>query len=409
MNRLINRQALRIVKPNNSLNWQTGLTMGTSRLLATYQSGQAYAETLVGFSVIAFFLFGAHHLWRYAELQQVAVEAVRFAAWERVVWEPSDNEVEKFALHKTNEQLAKDTVLRQLSTPKAWRDFRAGLSDNGEPALSSAYDRRNLLSVAVKSFISPGVDPGNLISLTTSSGWPDEKEQKFRGIDFTGGKVTSLDLDKDTYRTVNLVLKSQLTPTAGARFFDFLLPAVETKKHLSLITNAWAASTPLVFIRTEKQLLPFSTGDERSGTKANNLAFFGFQPNAGSTDGTDFLGMVPIWNFIGGRTGFAGQFVVDQTGLDINGANSILETKGESWNWDFSNPASSLELMPQLQRPEYFQPDFVSNQTHKHINVISKTDEDAAEPGIKSRNSNIARRKYRMLSLQNPTETYFRR
>lgn len=382
--------------------------MRTLKLLSKYQSGQAYAETLVGFSVIAFFLFGAYHLWRYAELQQVAVDAVRFAAWERVVWEPSDNSVEKFALHKSDEQLAKDTVLRQLSTPAAWRNFRTGLSKNGEPKMTSAADRRDLLGAASKSFVSPGMDPSNLISLSTSSGWTDEREGKFRGKDPTGKTTTSLELDGQTYRTINLMLKSQLM-TTGARFFDFLLPKVNTEKHFSLITNAWAASTPVMFVRTERQLLPFSSGDSLSGTEPNKLAYFSLEPSPNAST-ADLVGMVPFWNFIGGPTGFAGQYAVDQTSMSAEKLNSALQSKGESlgdFNW--STPASSIGLMAEMQRAEYFQPNNVSNQIHKHISITSQTDEDKAEPGTKSRNSNIARRKYRTTTLQNQVETYFTR
>lgn len=383
--------------------------MRTLKSSSKYQSGQAYAETLVGFTVIAFFLFGAYHLWRYAELQQTAVDAVRFAAWERVVWEPTDNSVEKFALHKSDEQLAKDTMLRQLSTPTAWRNFRTGLSGNGEPKVTSAADRRDLLNAASKSFVSPGMDPDNLISLTTSSGWTDDTEKKFRGQDPTFGTTTSLELDRETYRTVNLSLKSQLMPTAGARFFDFLLPAVDTKKNFSLITNAWAASTPVMFVRTERQLLPFSSGDSLSDTKPNKLAYFGLNPSP-NANAADFIGMVPFWNFVGGPNGFAGQYITDQTGFRAASANSLLQSQGKSFlNFNQSNPGIALGFMPEMQRAEYFQANNVSNQIHKHISVTSKTAEDDDEPGKKSRNSNIARRKYRASTLQNPVETYFTR
>ena len=353
------------------------------------------------------FLFGAHHLWRHAELQQAAVDAVRFAAWERVVWEPSDNAVEKFALHKTDEQLAKDAVLHQLSNPVAWRNVRAGLSRGGTPAPTSTTERRDSLSVALKSFVSPGADPNNLVSLTTGSGWTNKAEAWIRGRDPTFNTTTSLELDKDTYRTVNLSLKSQFTPTAGGRLFDFLLPAVETKKHLSLITNTWAGSTPMMFVRTERQLLPFSTGDELSGTKPNVLAYFGMQNSTGSASAADFVGMVPFWNFVGGAHGMGGQYVVRQIGLGADVANTLVQSAGQSFSFDKANPATSLGLMPQMQQSEYFNGNLVSNWQHRHTFVVSKTAEDGAEPGTKSRNSNIGKRKYRAASLQNPVETYY--
>ena len=99
--------------------------MRATKRLIKYQLGQAYMETLACLTVVFVFLVGAQYLWRSAELAQIAVDAVRFAAWERTVWEPSDNDTEVYALHKTNEQLGKDVVLRQLSTPAAWRNFRA--------------------------------------------------------------------------------------------------------------------------------------------------------------------------------------------------------------------------------------------------------------------------------------------
>ena len=381
--------------------------MRTTKCFAKYQSGQAYAETLVGFSVIALFLFGAYHVWRHAELQQAAVEAVRFAAWERVVWEPSDNHVEKFALHKTDEQLAKDAILHQLSTPGAWRNFRAGLSRGGMPIPTSTGEKRDSLNVALRSFVSPGADPNMLISLTTGSGWTNSVERWFRGRDPTFNTTTSLELDQDTYRTVNLSLKSQVTPTSGGRLFDFLLPAVETKKHLSLITNAWAASTPMMFVRTERQLLPFSSGDEMSGTKANNLAFFGLNPSSGAANAADFVGMVPFWNFVGGPHGLGGQYVVRQIGLGANAANTLVQSAGQSFSFDPANPATSLGLMAEVAQPEYFNGNLVSNWQHRHTLVISDTAEDRAEPSTKSRNSNIKKRKYRAAGLQNPIETYF--
>lgn len=380
--------------------------MGSTRSFTKYQSGQAYAETLVGFTVIGLFLFGAHHLWRHAELQQAAVDAVRFAAWERVVWEPGDNDVEKFALHKTDESLAKDAVLHQLSTPTAWRNFRAGVTKDGTPAPTSTADRRDSLSVALKSFVSPGRDPNNLISVATDSGWTNGVERAFRGKDPTFNTTTSLDLDKDTYRTVSLSLKSQLTPTVGMRFFEFLLPAVDTKKKLSLITNTWAGSPPMMLVRTERQLLPFSSGDDISGTKPNALAFFGLNPSTGA-NAADFVGMVPFWNFVGGANGMAGQYVVRDIGLDAGGANALLQSAGKSFSFDPANPASSLLLKAQVQQGEYFNGNAVSGWHHRHTFVIADTAEHKAEPGTKARNSNIGKRKYRAASLQNPVETYY--
>ena len=397
------------------------------------QSGQAYAETLVGFVVIGLFLLGAHHLWRYAEVQQATVDAVRFAAWERVVWEPADNNVEKFALHKTDEALAKDAVLRQFSTPSAWRRFRTDLSQNGTPATTNCNTganlgylgqvgrkcpttsvpatttsdgRRDALSAALKSFVSPGMDPNNLITVSTTSGWPNNIQNKYRGEDPTYGSLTSLELDKETYRTVNLSFKSLLTPTTSSLFFDFLLPVIDTKKHLSLITNTWAGSPPMMLLRAERQLMPLSPGYEVSGTKPNKLAFFGFNPSAGA-NAADFVGMVPFWNLIGGANGFAGQYVVRQIGLDAGGANNLIQSAGQSFSYDPANPASSLLLKAQMQQSEFFNPILVSNWHHRHTFVIANTAEHGDEPNTKSRNSNIGKLKYRAFIPQNPIDNYF--
>ena len=380
--------------------------MSSTRSFAKHQAGQAYAETLVGFAVIGLFLLGAHHLWRHGELQQAAVDAVRFAAWERVVWEPVDNDAEKFALHKTDESLAKAAVLHQLSTPAAWRNFRAGLTSNGTPQPTSTADARNSLSMALKSFVSPGMDPNNLITVTTDSGWTNSVERKFRGMDPTFNTTTSLDLDKDTYRTVNLSLKSQLTPTTGLHFFDFLLPAIDTKKRLSLITNTWAGSLPMTLVR-DRQLMPLSTGYEVSGTKPNVLAYFGLKNSSQTASAADFVGMVPMWNFIGGANGMAGQFVVREIGLDAAAANNLMQTGGQKYSFDPANPASSVLLKSQIQQSEYLNFNAALAWQHRNTQVIANTAEDAAEPGIKARNSNLEARKYRAVSLQNPAETYF--
>ena len=120
--------------------------------------------------------------------------------------------------------------------------------------------------------------------------------------------------------------------------------------------------------------------------------------------------MVPFWNFVGGPNGFAGQYAVDQTGVDATWANSLLQSKGQSFlDFNLSTPINELGFMAEMKRSEYFQPNNVSNQIHKHISITSQTKEDKAEQGTKSRNSNIARRKYRAATLQNPVETYFKR
>lgn len=365
------------------------------------QSGQAYAEVVVGFVVIGLFMFGAHHLWRYAEAQQAVTNAVRFAAWERVAWEPSDNSVEKHALHKSDASLARDTVMHQLSTPAALRAYRSGISATGSPAVFSQDDRRGWLKSAMKSFVSVGKDPNAMVAVTTTSGWTNEVEHWFRGRDPSFNTTTSLELDKDTYRTVKVSFKSQLLPTTLQHFFDFALTPLDNEKKLSLITNSWAASPPMMKVRTVRQLLPLSSGDEKSGTQPNPLAFFGLRDDTTATTAADFVGMVPFWNFVGGPNGMAGQYVVRKIGLDAGGANGVAQTGGHDWNFNSANPAESLLLKAQIAQGEFFNPVAASGWHHRHTFVI---DTGTAQ---KSRNANIGKRKYRAISLQNPVETYY--
>ena len=379
------------------------------RYHATKESGQAFVELVVGFAVIGLFMFGAHHLWRYSEASQVAVEAVRFAAWERIVWEPNDNAVEKYALHKSDEALANDVVRHQLSTPIAMRAYRASLNADGTPAALSANEKWNQLTAAVKTFVMPNQDPNTTVAVNTLSSWTNDAERQSRGRDPTFNTTTSLELDRDTYRTVRLTFGNAAANTKTTGVFNFGLNQFFIEKKLSLITNTWAASPPMVRVRTLRQLLPFSTGDEISGTKPNLLAYFGLENNASSTNAADFIGMVPWWTFVGGPNGFAGQYVTDQSGLSADGVNSTLQSAGADFKFDIANPASSLLLKAQLDRKEYFDPNFGRSASHKHTTIVDKTTEQKIEDegGVKSRNGNSGKRKYRALSLANPVENYF--
>lgn len=372
------------------------------------QNGQALVEVIVGFVVIGLFLTGAHHLWRYGEAQQMAVDAVRFAAWERVVWEPDNNSVEKHALHKSDASLGLATVRHQLSTPQAMRTYRSSVQHDGSPTFFSNDQRRSWLKSALKTFVAPGRDPDSIISLSTSSGWTNDVEHWYRGRDPTFNTTTSLELDRDTYRTVILSFKSQLAPLVpdGRRWFEFLLPPVDAVEKLSLISNTWAASGPLQRIRTARQLLPLSPGDATSGTKGNVLAFFGLNNDPGQIDAANFVGMVPWWNFVAGQNGMAGQYVVDQVGLNAVAANGMLQSSGQNFRKDFSaaDPAASFLLRAQMARSEAFNPSDISQGRHRHTEIVDET-ADAATPV--PRNSENKRRKYRSVSLQNPVETYF--
>lgn len=245
------------------------------------ESGQALVEVVVGFAVIGLFMFGAHHLWRHCEARQTAVEAVRFAAWERTVWEPSDNEVEKHALHKSDEALAQDVVRHQLSTPVAMRAYRASIRADGIPTTLDTYKKWNQLTAALKTFFTPDKDPDEMVAVKTSSSWTNDEERQFRGRDPILNTTTSLELDRDTYRTVRLTFGNATASAKTTGIFNFGSNQFYIEKKLSLITNTWAASAPLVRVRTLRQLLPFSTGDDVSGTKPNVLAYFGMENSAG--------------------------------------------------------------------------------------------------------------------------------
>ena len=374
--------------------------------LIARQKGQAYAETVVGFVVVGLFLFGAYHLWRYGEARQMSTDAVRFAAWERVAWEPSDNSVEKHALHKSDANLAADTVRHQLSSPKAVREYRAGIQANGSPKTFSTDERRNWLKSSMKTFVSPGRDPNAVISLTTSSGWVNDVEHWYRGRDPTFNTTTSLELDQDTYRTVSLSFKSQSNAANPLGFFAFALSPIDTVKKLSLITNAWNASPPMQRLRTLRQLLPLSYGDAKSGTKPNALAFFGLNSDPDNLGASDFVGMVPWWNFVAGPNGMAGQYVVRQIGLNTGAANALLQSSGQSFTHNFTpaNPAETLLMSAQSHQYEYLNPVQVPNTHHRHTYLI---DETADAKTTVPRNSNLAKKKYRSVSLQNPAENFF--
>lgn len=362
------------------------------------QAGQAYAETVVAFGVIALFLMGSHHLWTYAEVRQQIIDATRFAAWERTAWEAEDNSTEKFAVHQTNDALARNVLMHQFSSPAAWRNFRTGLNSDGTPTATNIGDSRANLKLAIKNFVSPGNDPNNLVKVETKSGWTNGVQAAYRGMDPTFGTLTSLELDRETYRTVTTNFNSQLNPTLSNRIFSFLMSPVTTSKKLSLITNTWAASPAVNFIRTERQLLPLSTGHAGSGTKANNLAYFGMGSNVG-------LGLAPWWDFVGGANGFGGQYVVRQIGMDAGGANALIQSSGQTFNPSYLDPSSVL-LKAQLQQSEYFQPNVVSAWQHRHTFVIDESDITKADGSDRARDASINKRKYKAISLTNPVETF---
>ncbi len=374
--------------------------------LRAHQRGQAMTETLIGMLVVGLMLTGAQHLWRYGELRQQVQNASRFAAWERTVWEPQDNTTEKFAVHQADDSLARSVVLRQFSNPAAWRTYRTGLQADGTPSARSSGDaaeRRGWLHAALRPFLAAGADPNQLVSVKTDSGWTNPVEHAFRGMDPTLNTTTSLDLDRDTYRKTTTTFTRQAGTGFVSRLFGYLITGGQQQKHLSLITNTWAASPPVLTVRAG-QLLPFSTGHAGSGTAPNRLAYFGTTGTASS-----FVGMVPWWNFVGGANGLGGQYVVRQIGLDAGAANGIVQSEGQDFSFDPANPLTSLLLKPQQQQAEFFDGDFVKKGGHRHTFVIDETADarGAKDGGTAARNSNNDKRKYRAISLRNPIEHYW--
>ena len=414
--------------------------MSAKRSRIKYQLGQAYFETLMCLTVVFAFLVGAQYLWRSAELAQMAVEGVRFAAWERTVWEPSDNDTEVYALHKTDEQLGKDVVMRQLSMPAAWRNFRANLSSAGTPGDVSNVERLNFLHPSAQQFVTPNHNPIDMVQITTTSGWNSglpiqtdfmgipvdgsvgDLQQNIldlRGGDPTFGKITSLNLDKRTWRTARMKLKTDYKLTVFRSKYRWKPEAGLTEKRLSLITNSWAASPPVSFVR-ERQLMPFSTSDSVSGFAGNNLGNYTRH----------------IWSILGGPNGFGGQYLSRQIGINAAQVTDMAYSLGQNFDidlsdrirdnllgvaqsgvtsalpgldFDFFNPVSSAGFMAQTQQSEFFNPNAVSQWHHKHTFVIAEDADSKGEPGKKAANSNIGKRKYRAISAQNPVDTYFTR
>jgi hypothetical protein len=366
--------------------------------------------------LILLFLFGAHHLWRYGEARQMGTEAARFAVWERTVWEPSDNEVEKHALHKSDESLARSVVLNQLSTPEAVRatkDTNHDSSANSTSSETTPEQARKWLKGTLRTFVDAGQNPHELVSTSTTSGWVNPFQSTYRGRDPTLNTLTSLELDRNTYRTVLTTLHSNYKPNALMRFFQFDLPQLSLTRKMALITNTWNASAPLMRVRQARQLLPFSSGDPISGTKANPLAFFGV--DGVSSVGKNFVGMVPWWNFLGGPDGLAGQYVNSQTGLDAVSAQKLISSNGANYGYDSLKPAESTLLASQLGVSEFFQPNLLSIGIHRHTHLQDKTAEaeeekkdEEGENTIKARNSNEQKRKWMGMSLHPESETFFR-
>lgn len=366
-----------------------------------FQKGQAYAELLVSFAILGLFLFGSYHLWRYAEARQLLIDTARFVAWERTVWEPDDNAVEMHALHRSDESLAREAVVHQLSTPETWRRERSGVTAAGAPADIPAEVRRGLLKPALRSFVGENDNPNKLLTVSTLS---EMQTGIFVGRDPSGNTTTSLSLDREVLRTVAVSMKSSLTQSSIGKLFGFWLPNLESDSSLSLITNSWAASPPVNRIRTARQLNVMSTGESFSGTKPNFLAYFGQTPDSGALGASDFFGMAPWWDLVAGQNGFGGQYVVKQIGLDAGAVNNIIQTQKYAYD-PSKSVAGNILLQAQIDQREYMQPNSVGSSFPRAYEVRDNTADASEKP---ARNSVAGgKRKYMATSLQNPVENYF--
>lgn len=376
------------------------------------QRGQAFAETLASFGVIGLFLTGAHYLWIYGELKQTIIDATRFAAWERTVWESYDNGVEKFAVHKTDASLANSVVIHQLSTPKAWVDFRKNIKDGGAKDEIDTVKVKNLKK-SISYFVSKDKNPYDLIVVETVSSKIDllvvdgldeitPNPSGVRGFEPTNGYTTSLELDQKMKRTIKTKFNSQLLPSTVNRIFSFFMLPVDVKKKLSLITNTWEASPPVNFVRTERQLLPFSTGHAPSGTPPNRLAYINY------VDGgqTRLAGFSAFMEYLGGANGLGGQTLVTKLGINAKRITSFAQQGGEGWDPEVDVPKSGNILKAQHQLKEYFNPNAVSAWQHRHTFVIDNSTKTASEGIHESTDATIGKRKYKAISYRNPIQYY---
>jgi hypothetical protein len=334
------------------------------------QKGQAYAELLVSFIIIISILLGAALIWRFIEAKQLLQSSARFILWERTVWEPSNNDVEKHSLHRSEESLARSTLVHQLSLPSAWRDEKAGLEADTER-------RREMLKPGIRALIRESTDPLNILSISTTS---ERQLGEWVGHDPTMNTTTSLELDRDVYRTISVSLKHHLPVfwktcglfmDCGRKYYE--VPIVFTpNQSMSIIANTWAASAPLNELRSDRQLGVMSTGQSVSGTKPNKLVTFGQNGDPSSVGIGDFVGLGPWWNFVGGVNGIGGQFAIHKIGLNAPQALAFMNSGQYPWDKNKSVIENSI-IKSQEEQAEHYTPNQGATPNVRKTIVVDKT------------------------------------
>lgn len=343
------------------------------------QLGQASAELLVSFVIIISFLLGSVLIWRFIETKQLLQSSARFILWERTVWEPSDNDVEKHSLHRSEESLARSALVHQLSLPSAWRYEKSPESSSADFS-ANVDQRREMVKPGFRAFIHE--DPNNSIITSTTS----KRQTGFWvGQDPTYNTTTSLELDRDVYRTIKVTLKHHLPifwKTCGlymncGEYVE--LPAdFNPTQSMSIIANTWAASAPLNELRSDRQLGVMSTGQTVSGTKPNNLVTFGQNSDPSSFGVGDFVGLGPWWNFVGGVNGLGGQFVVHKIGLNAQKALDLLDSGQYTWDKNKSVIENS-PIKSQEEQTEYYTGNQAATPNVRKTIVVDKTS-DVQDP-----------------------------
>ncbi len=394
------------------------------------QFGQAYAEGIVGIVIILLFLLGAYHVWRYAEVQQMSSDVARFAGWERTVWESENasGTVEKHAVHKTDVNLAKSALLQQLSTPEALRAEKANFTSGAGMGNGTQWLKNALKSFTTNSAADTAGAAMPTVTVTTTSGVVPKLGflGGNRGRDPTFNTLTSLELDKETYRVINVSLQTNKPETDKLKYFNFDLPSVETHKKLALVGNSWGASGALNRIRTHRQLSPLADGDGASGTKANVLSRFGLNAPAGGATAGGFLGMTPWWDFLAGPNGLAGQFVLRSIGVQGSAAAGLMSGAGlpfqSSGNPSADVPAELMGVGAQERDLDFIRLSGVGRIPVSNDGIMDATADGATDGdrcpenpnkfclnrtlNPKAHNHVYGRRRNMIMSLQSQVDTY---
>lgn len=279
------------------------------------QGGQGIAESILACSILLLLMAAASWMWKFGELKQYNTEAVRFATWERTVYQEAAGDEMK-AIYASDAELAADTFRYTYLKPHG----RRGAEKNGG---ASIQDNGGWGTVAAR-FFSDWMPNGtfnglinNAITVTTNSASPPGKEPL--GFDPTGNTLTSLKLDREQYETVSVSAEIDyadfLTNFVQQRFG--IVPPVAgnpgatttsnvTLGQLSLVNHTWSAPGTVAIRRVYEELGPLSKVNPIGRYVFNNPDYFNL--NA----------------FIGGAAGFAGNYRVDMPGLDPGQAASTV-------------------------------------------------------------------------------------